>query len=261
MNILESLAIASQKEAFKRKAQVPISILESEIANKTYKENFFKKNLQKDGLSFICELKKASPSKGLIKPDFNYLEIAKEYEKNEADAISCLTEPTKFLGNIEYLENTVKAVETPVLRKDFIIDEYMIYEAKAKGASAILLIAAILNEKELKQYLDLARSLDLEALVEIHNLEELEKALNAGSSIIGINNRNLKDFSVTLDTTASLVPEIPRDKIIISESGIHSKDDLKFLTQFGIDGVLIGEQLMRSPDIGKALRDLKNYEN
>lgn len=212
-------------------------------------------------MSFICEVKKASPSKGLIKPDYNYLDIAQIYENNDASAVSCLTEPTKFLGNLEHLNTLSKNIDIPLLRKDFVVDEYMIYEAKLNGASAILLICAILEEDKLKEFLDLAHSLDLDALVEVHNLEDLQKALNVGARIIGINNRDLRNFNVSLDTTLDLLAHIPEEKIIVSESGIHTKDDLKLLANNKINAVLIGEAFMKSEDIAASLNDLRNYED
>lgn len=217
----------------------------------------FKKALSGDNLSVICEVKKASPSKGLIRPDFHPLEIAKEYESAGANAISCLTEEYYFKGSSKYLKEISENVNIPILRKDFIIDEYQIYEARVIGASAILLIAAVLDEETLDRFYKLASSLSLQSLVEVHNEEELQKALNIGAEIIGINNRNLKTFEVDLNTTGKLASLIPNEKLIVSESGIKDNLDMKAVHNLGASAVLIGETLMRSDDIDKTLKELK----
>lgn len=204
----------------------------------------FEKALKKPNISFICEVKKASPSKGIIAEDFPYLQIAKEYYEAGASAISVLTEPFFFKGENYYLESIAKNIEIPVLRKDFIIDEFQIYEAKFLKASAVLLICSILDNKKLKHYIELAHSLGLSALVETHNEEEVENALNAGARIIGINNRNLKTFDVNLKTTEKLCKLIPSDIIKVSESGIKTPQDMRFLKSCNIDAVLIGESFM-----------------
>lgn len=208
-------------------------------------------------LSVICEVKKASPSKGLIKADFDPVAIAKEYENAGADAISCLTEEFYFKGSPEYLKEIRKAVKIPILRKDFVFDEYQVYEAKYIGANAVLLIAAILSPKRLDRLYKLAKSLGLECLIEVHSAEELEKVSPLDFKILGVNNRNLKTFEVDLNTTAKLKENIPADKILVSESGIKTNGDMKLILGLGADAVLIGETLMRSSDIAAELLALR----
>lgn len=219
--------------------------------------NSFYRALSRPGMSFICEVKKASPSKGVIAPDFPYLTIAQEYEAAGAAAISCLTETDYFLGKDEYLSEIARTVSIPVLRKDFTIDPYQIYQAKVLGASAVLLIAAILDTNQLSEYLRITESLGLGALVEAHDEEEAKSALRADASIIGVNNRNLKDFSVDLHNSIRLRAMIPRDKLFVSESGIRTREDIRVLSESGLDAVLIGETLMRSPDKKEALDELR----
>jgi indole-3-glycerol phosphate synthase len=217
----------------------------------------FENELKKPGISFICECKKASPSKGLIAPDFPYLQIAKEYEAAGTDCISVLTEPKWFLGDNEYLKAIANIVSIPCLRKDFVVDEYMIYEAKVLGASAALLICSILSEEKIKEYISVCDELGLSALVEAHDESEVQMALNAGARIIGINNRNLKDFSVDTDNSRRLRKLIPRDVLFVSESGVSSADDVAKLREIGVDAVLIGETLMRSTDKKAKLDELR----
>ena len=213
--------------------------------------------MQKKGISFICECKKASPSKGLIAPDFPYLEIAKAYEAAGADAISVLTEPKWFLGSDAYLREIAGAVSIPCLRKDFTVDEYMIYEAKLLGASAVLLICAILSEAQLKEYLAVCDELRLSALVEAHDEAEVEIALRAGARVIGINNRNLKDFTVDTENSRRLRERIPKHVLFVSESGVSGAEDVKRLSKIGADAVLVGEALMRAADKKQALQNLR----
>lgn len=217
----------------------------------------FETALKKPGISFICECKKASPSKGLIAPEFPYLEIAKAYEAAGADCISVLTEPRWFLGSDRYLQEITEAVEIPCLRKDFTVDEYMIYEAKLLGASAVLLICSILNEKELRYYMAVCEELGLSALVEAHDAEEVEMALRAGARIIGVNNRNLKDFTVNTDNSKKLREMIPPEVIFVSESGVKGSEDVAALRAIGADAVLVGETLMRAEDKTKMLAKLR----
>lgn len=218
----------------------------------------FKKALAKpDRLSVISEVKKASPSKGLIQPDFDPVKIAKEYETCGADAVSCLTEDHYFQGSSEYFKAIRQAIGLPMIRKDFIIDEYQIYEARLMGADAILLIAAVLDDEKLKRFGDTARSLGLDILAETHDESELERVLALDFDIIGINNRNLKTFEVTLETTARLAGMIPEGKVIVSESGIRDNADMKTVRSYGADAVLIGETLMRSGNIGATLAALR----
>jgi len=208
----------------------------------------FERALKEKGISFICEVKKASPSKGVIVEKFPYLQIAKEYETVGASAISVLTEPEFFKGKNEYLQSIAKEVKVPVLRKDFIIDEFQIYEAKFLGASAVLLICAILENEKLKNFIELADSIGLSTLVETHNETEVENAQNAGAKIIGINNRDLKTFNVDLQTTKRLCKLISSDVIKVSESGIKTPQDVQFLKECGVDAVLIGESFMLAQD-------------
>lgn len=217
----------------------------------------FKRALAADGLSIIAEVKKASPSKGVIQPDFRPSETAAAYEKAGAAAISCLTEEHYFMGSSAYLKSIGETVNIPILRKDFIIDPYQIYEARVIGADAILLIAAILSAEQMTEYRKIAESLDMDVLAESHNEEELKKVADSGCTVFGINNRDLKDFTVTLDTTKRLSELVPEGGIIVSESGIKTAEDMKFLADCGASAVLIGETLMRSGNIGEAVDMLR----
>ena len=217
----------------------------------------FEEALRKPGLSFICECKKASPSKGLIAPDFPYREIALDYEAAGADAISVLTEPKWFLGEDRYLQEILAAVRIPCLRKDFTVDAYNLYEAKLLGASAVLLICAILEPHQIAEYIPVCDSLGLSALVEAHSEAEVETALSAGARIIGVNNRNLKDFSVDTENSRRLRVMIPGNVLFVSESGVRSAEDTAALRDIGADAVLIGETLMRAADRKAKLAELK----
>ncbi len=239
----EAVALA-EKQFFNERDRSPNSFL-------------FEQALAQPGLSFICEVKKASPSKGIIAEDFPYLEIAKEYEAAGAAAISVLTEPEYFLGKDTYLREIAAEVTIPVLRKDFIIDPYQIYEAKLLGARAVLLICALLDTETISQYINIAHELGLSALVEIHNEAEAKQALQAGARIIGINNRDLKTFAVDLGVTASLRKLIPPGIPVVAESGIQSPDDIRALKKIGVDAVLVGECLMRAENKKQVLAELK----
>ncbi len=217
----------------------------------------FETALKKPGISFICECKKASPSKGLIDPNFPYLQIAKEYEAAGADCISVLTEPKWFLGRNNYLKEIANAVSIPCLRKDFIVDEYMIYESKLLGASAVLLICSILEEDEIGKFITLCDELGLSALVEAHDEMEVQMASHAGARIIGVNNRNLKDFTVDTDTSHRLRKVIPGGVLFVSESGVRTPEDITKLRDIGADGVLIGETLMKARDKKAMLHELR----
>ena len=217
----------------------------------------FEKAIRSDDMAFICEVKKASPSKGIITVPFHYLDIAKEYEEAGAAAISVLTEPHYFKGNDIYLREIANTVSIPVLRKDFTIDSYMIYEAKLLGASAILLICAILDKDTLAEYITIAHSLGLSALVETHTKEEVDMAMAAGSRIIGVNNRNLETFEVDISLSKQLRKMVPKDILLVSESGIRCADDIKMLRQHNVDAVLIGETLMRSSNKKAMVDELK----
>ena len=205
----------------------------------------------------ISSEEKASPSKGLIAPDFPYLEIAKAYETAGADAISVLTEPKWFLGSDQYLREIAAEVSVPCLRKDFTVDPYMIYEAKVLGASAVLLICSILSEEQLKEYREIADTLGLSALVEAHDEEEIRMALHSGARIIGVNNRNLKDFSVDTENSRRLREMVPSDVLFVSESGVRTPEDVAKLREIGVDAVLIGETLMRAEDKKAKLAELR----
>ncbi len=226
------------------------------------KKNFeFERALKKDGISFICEVKKASPSKGVIAQEFPYLEIAREYENAGAAAISCLTEPKWFMGSDEYLKQIAAEVSIPVLRKDFTVCEYQIYEARLLGASAVLLICALLDTETIKRYIKVCSSLGLSALVEAYNEAEVEAAIAAGAKIIGVNNRNLHDFSVDVNNSAKYREMIPQNIAFVSESGITSHKDIEVLINNKTDAVLIGETLMRAKDKRAALRELLYGKN
>lgn len=217
----------------------------------------FEKALGKPGLSFICECKQASPSKGLIAPDFPYLQIAAEYEAAGADGISVLTEPKWFLGKDKYLQEIAEQVSVPCLRKDFTVDAYMIYEAKLLGASAVLLICSILGEEEIRDFIALCDRLGLSALVEAHDEGEVETALRAGARMIGVNNRNLKDFSVDTGNSRRLRERIPPGVLFVSESGVKTARDVERLREIGADAVLVGETLMRAADKRAKLAELR----
>jgi len=246
MNILERIVEYKKIEIAEQKKKFNLNILREE-AEKMSAPFDFKKAISGEGINIIAEVKKASPSKGIIKENFDPVEIAKSYEKGGAKAISVLTDKKFFQGSPFYLRQVAEAVNLPVLRKDFIIDEFQIYGAKALGASSFLLIAAILDESQLKDFIDLGRELGIEPLVETHSEEEVEKALKCGAEIIGVNNRDLKTFNVSLETTLKLLPLIKSEnKTLVSESGIKGKEDIIKLRNAGVDAFLIGETLMRS---------------
>lgn len=217
----------------------------------------FEKALATPDVAFICECKKASPSKGVIAEYFPYLEIAREYESAGADAVSVLTEPSMFLGSDAYLRDIAESISIPCLRKDFLVDEYMVYEAKVLGASAVLLICSILDDACLKSYLEICDSLGLSALVEAHDENEIRRALGAGARVIGVNNRNLKDFSVDPSNSMRLRRLVGERALFVAESGIKTADDIAGLRSAGVDAVLIGETLMRASDKRATLRALK----
>jgi len=258
-NILEEIAARTRERIAKEKSDISVSELENRIqeVNKNAGQKItFLQALQKDGMSYICEVKKASPSKGLIALDFPYLAIAKEYEQAGASAISCLTEPFYFQGADQYLREIAAAVQIPVLRKDFTVDEYMIYQAKSLGASAVLLICAILDDGELRAYRQLAKELGLDALVEAHDEYEVDRALNLGAEIVGVNNRDLRTFQVDMNNSIRLRKMAPDNVVFVSESGIRTSEDIRLLYENKVDAVLIGETLMRSPDKKAALECL-----
>lgn len=258
MTILDTLASHARARTLKNKHKISEEEIRRAALALGADTGFpFEKALAQPGMSFICEIKKASPSKGIIARDFPYLEIAREYEKAGASAISCLTEPDFFMGSDEYLREIAAAVKIPVLRKDFTVDPYMIYEAKVLGVSAVLLICAILTDEELIEYGALARSLGLSALVEAHDEREVERALRVDKAVIGVNNRDLRNFTVDCRNSVRLRKMVPGDRLFVSESGIQTPTDIEILRENGVDAVLIGETLMRSPDKAAELRCLK----
>lgn len=250
--ILDDIVAFKEKQLEEEKKIKPLNEYENSIGN--IKTRDFKSALSKKGINIIAEIKKASPSKGIIKADFDPAQIAKVYEKVNIDAISVLTEKQFFKGNDEYIKLAKQASAKPVLRKDFIIDEYQLFQAKYIGADAVLLIVAVL-EKKLKNFSSLAKELGLHCLVEVHNREELETALEAGVDIIGINNRDLRDFSVDLKITEGLLKYINKDAVIVSESGIKTPEDILYLKSIGVNAVLIGETFMRNISNLKAVEE------
>lgn len=248
MTILDQLADHARERVAEAKAIRPLEDVKAAALALPKGDFPFEKALRKPGLSFICECKKASPSKGIIAEDFPYLEIAKEYEAAGADCISVLTEPKWFLGSDKYLQEITSSVSTPCIRKDFTVDEYMIYEAKLLGASAVLLICSILSADKIREYIGICDELGLSALVETHDADEVKTALDAGARIIGVNNRNLKDFSVDTGNSMRLKELVRDDIIFVSESGVKDASDVSELKKAGVDAVLVGEALMRAPD-------------
>ncbi|MBQ9749469.1 MAG: indole-3-glycerol phosphate synthase TrpC [Clostridia bacterium] len=257
MTILDQLADHARERVAEAKKKIPLDEIKRQALSMPRSDFPFEKALKRDGISFICECKKASPSKGLIAPDFPYLEIAKEYEAAGADCISVLTEPKWFLGNDQYLRDISSTVSTPCLRKDFTVNEYMIYEAKVLGASAVLLICSILTAEDIREYIYRCDELGLSALVEAHDEAEVKVAVKAGARIIGVNNRNLKDFSVDTENSAKLRRLIPKEILFVSESGVRNAEDVAKLREIGADAVLIGETLMRATDKKAKLAELR----
>lgn len=261
-DILQTIATKTKERIEKQKILYPLEELKQACAQLPINQDFpFEQALRKEGLSYICECKKASPSKGLIDEDFNYLQIAKEYEKVGARAISVLTEPEFFLGSDQYLQEIAQEVKIPCLRKDFVVDEYMIYQAKRLGAQAILLIVSLLDTQTLKQYLDIANSLGLACLVEAHDEAEIKQAIDAGAKIIGVNNRNLRNFQVNVENTLNLRRAIPKEILMVAESGIQSRSDIALLEKAQIDAVLIGETLMKASDRQAKMAELRGEKN
>ncbi|MCL1877304.1 MAG: indole-3-glycerol phosphate synthase TrpC [Defluviitaleaceae bacterium] len=261
MNILEKIAARTRERVVEQKKILPLEqVRQDALALSVDKKNFFafEKNLRGgDDVAFICEIKKASPSKGIISADFPYVQIAREYEAAGAAGISVLTEPFWFHGRDAYLREIADAVGTPLLRKDFTVDEYMIYEAKILGASAVLLICAILDKGELAQYMAVAHDLGLSVLVETHDEREVEDALEIGARVVGVNNRNLKTFDVDITLSERLKNLVPPEVIFVSESGLSRPEDIEKLREIGADAALIGESFMRSADKVAAIRELR----
>lgn len=254
--ILSKIIEEKRREVDESQKIIPIGEVK-EKAEGLYIRSMFKKNISRKGhINLIAELKKSSPSRGVIRVNFDPLKIAFAYHAAGASAISILTDERFFDGKLEYLQMIKERVTLPVLRKDFIIDEYQVYESAVAGADAILLIAQILTQEELNRYLALSKELGLEVLVEVHNEEDIEKALNTPASIIGINNRDLTTFNVDISVTQRLIRLIPETKVIVSESGIETYEQVMFLKSMGVNAVLIGETFMRTENIGEKVRDL-----
>jgi indole-3-glycerol phosphate synthase len=255
--MLEKIAESARKRVEASKASRSLAEIGKAALETAKPEGFpFERALAEPGISFICELKKASPSKGLLSPDFPYMEIARDYEAAGASAISVLTEPEFFLGSLEYLKEVSEKVSLPTLRKDFCVDEYQVHEARLYGAKALLLICSLLEASALKEHISLAHELGLSCLVEAHDEHEIEKALGAGSRIVGVNNRDLKTFQVDLGTSKRLRKLVPKEVLFVAESGVSSREDVAFLAESGIDAVLVGESLIKSKDRRAFLRGL-----
>ncbi|MGE4354733.1 MAG: indole-3-glycerol phosphate synthase TrpC [Oscillospiraceae bacterium] len=246
--ILEKLAEHAAKRVEAAKARVSLPDIKDTALALPRGAFTFETALRREGLSFICEVKRASPSKGLIAPEFPYIQIAREYEAAGADCVSCLTEPKWFLGSDKIFSDIRKNIAIPMLRKDFTVDEYQLYEAKCLGADAVLLICSLLSTGTIAKYLEICDDLGLSAVVEAHNVQEIGSAVSAGAKIIGVNNRNLKDFSVDIGNAARLRALVPDKTLFIAESGIQDTDDVAALCAYRVDAVLIGETMMRACD-------------
>lgn len=260
MTILHEIAEKTRKRVEECKRRKPLEqVKEEALSMKTETGYPFEKAMAQEGLSFICEVKKASPSKGLIASDFPYVDIARDYERGGARAISVLTEPYYFQGSDQYLKEIRQAVSLPIIRKDFVVDEYMIYEAKVMGADAVLLICAILNDEELAHFYQVADRLGLTALVEAHDQEEVNRALAAGARLIGVNNRDLHTFTVDINNSIRYRRIVPENVLFVSESGIKTAEDIASLVENQVNGVLIGETMMVAPDRVRAVKEFISY--
>ena len=258
--ILDTIAAYAKVRVEQDKEALPLEQLKEMVKVPFPEDNLFYRNIKKPGIRFICEIKKASPSKGIIAEEFPYVEIAKEYEAAGADCISCLTEPKWFLGSDQIFTEIRKSVKTPMIRKDFVVDEYQIYQAKVMGSNAILLICAILDKDTIAKYLNICHSLGMVAIVETHDDKEIREAVEAGAKIIGVNNRNLKDFTVDIDNSQKLRSLVPEDILFVAESGIKTPEDIKALKEAKVDAVLIGETLMRAKDKTLMLKKLRGED-
>lgn len=257
MNILEEIAEKTRGRIEERKKEVSLEEMERKARALSPDTEFpFEKALKAEGVTFICEVKKASPSKGLIAPEFPYVDIAKTYEASGAGAISVLTEPFYFQGSDAYLAEIHREVKIPLLRKDFTVDEYMIYEAKVIGASAVLLICALLDDDTLQRYIQIADSLGLTALVEAHDEAEVQQAVRAGARVIGVNNRDLKTFTVDIHNSIRLRKLVPPEILFISESGIKGPAEIRELAENHVNGALIGETMMRAGNVKEVLAEM-----
>lgn len=257
MTILDKLADYAKIRTEQAKSVLPYDMIKSKAFSLPTGNFEFEKALQTSDIAFICECKKASPSKGIIAEDFPYMQIAQDYEKAGAECISVLTEPKWFLGSDDYLQEIAHTVSIPCIRKDFTVSDYMIYEAKLLGAKAVLLICSILTPEQIKAYIEICDRLGLSALVEAHDEKEINTAVESGARIIGVNNRNLSNFTVDTDNSRRLRELVPDNIIFVSESGVQSADDIKKLREIGADAVLIGETLMRAEDKTAKLNELR----
>ncbi len=258
--ILDDIAQYAKQRVIKDKESKSLEDIKKEALSLPKGDFIFEKALRNNTPSLICEVKKASPSKGIISEEFPYVDIAKSYEKNGATCISVLTEPKWFLGSDEIFKEVRSNVKIPLLRKDFTVDEYQIYQAKVMGADCILLICALLSEKEISYYIDICNKLGINALVETHNEEEIKKAINSNAKIMGVNNRNLKDFTVDLNNASNLKKHIPHDVIYVAESGILTPNDGINLVKKGANALLIGEALMKTDDISSFIKEIVEYD-
>lgn len=258
MSILQTIAAYARARTEAERRSMPLEAVRAAVLDLPPRQDRpFEDALRRPGVSFICECKKASPSKGIIAEHFDCPAIAEQYERAGADAISILTEPKWFLGSDSYLEEAAARISLPILRKDFVVDEYMIYRARSLGASCVLLICAILSTAQLRDYLALCDELSLSALVEAHDQEEIESAISAGARIIGVNNRDLRDLSVDTGNSRRLRTFVPEGTIFVSESGIKTAADVEALRSVGVDAVLVGEALMRADDKRAMLAELR----
>jgi indole-3-glycerol phosphate synthase len=261
MTILEKILSKKKERLASAKFQTPLSELKTVVKDLDSPGNFISSITRNShGIRLIAEIKKASPSKGLIRPGFDHKEIAAAYQSNKVDAISVLTEEDFFQGSLEFIKDVKKIAACPVLRKDFIFDEYQLYEARANSADAVLLIAAVLQHSQAEEYLHIARELGLSVLFEVHDFKELETVLKIQAPIIGINNRNLKNLTIDLNTTFELKKQIPAGRVVVSESGIKTREDVLKLEEAGIDAMLVGTSLMESGNIGGQISILRGRE-
>ncbi len=257
-NILKKIISHKQKEVTLKKLSLPLIVIKKSLANKKYVSFSFKQALLKRGMmTIIAEIKKASPVNGIINPDFNIEKVIEAYSLAGVDAVSVLTDEKFFQGSLENLTLAKKTMKVPLLRKDFIIDEYQIYESKLYGADAILLMVNVLSNKKIDAFINIAHKLNMDCLVEIHNKSELKRVLKTKAEIIGINNRNLKTFEVDIENSLRIAPLVPSSKIIVSESGIKNRQDVEKLKKVGVDAILIGTTLMKSKNIQKTIKELQ----
>ena len=257
MNILDQLGAYAGRRVAEAKEHMTLEEVMDKAMALPVNDFPFERALKKEGISFICECKKASPSKGIISEDYDHIKTASDYEAAGADCISVLTEPKWFMGDIRHLQDITARVSIPCIRKDFTVDEYMIYEAKLSGAEAVLLICSLLPKETVRRYMDICDRLGISTLVEAHDETEVRTAVEAGARIIGVNNRNLKDFSVDQENSLKLRELIPHEVIFVSESGVKSREDIIMLEAAGVDAVLVGETLMRAGDKKAKLMELK----